>query len=102
MPRVVWTRPALDDVRQIREYIARDSPRYARVVAERLFAAVERLRDHPLSGRVVPELAQPALREVIQPPYRIVYRARPDRPVEIIAVVHSARQVPPDELQGPR
>ena len=42
MTRVVWTRPALG-VREIRDYIARDSARYARAVAERLLAAVERL-----------------------------------------------------------
>ena len=54
--RVVWTRPALSDVLQIRDYIAADSPRYARIVAERVFAAVDRLVAFPLSGRIVPEL----------------------------------------------
>ncbi len=61
-------RPAIEDVQEIRAYIARDSQRYARVVAERLVAAVERLTDHPLSGRVVPEVGQSTLREVIEPP----------------------------------
>ena len=32
MTRVVWTRPARDDLREIRAYIAQDSERYARVV----------------------------------------------------------------------
>ncbi len=93
MTRLVWTRPALTDVREIRAYVARDSPRYGRVVVERLFAAVDRLREHPLSGRVVPELGQPTLREVIEPPYRIVYRVRADV-LEVLAVVHSARPLP--------
>ena len=101
MTRVVWTRPALEDVREIREHIARDSPRYAQAVAERLFAAVERLREYPLSGRVVPELEQATLREVIHAPYRIVYRVRADM-LEIITVVHAARQFPADELRGSR
>ena len=101
MTRVVWTRPALDDVREIREYIARDSSRYARAVVERLFAAVERLREYPLSGRVVPELEQATLREVVDAPYRIVYRVRADV-LEIITVVHAARQFPADELREPR
>lgn len=99
--RVVWTRPALQDVSAIREYIARDSPRYARAVAERLFATVDRLQDYPLSGRVVPELAQPTLPEVIAAPYRIVYRVRAEV-VEIITVVHAARQFPADDLSGAR
>jgi plasmid stabilization system protein ParE len=32
--RLVWTRPALEDVQQLHDHIARDSPRYARAVAE--------------------------------------------------------------------
>jgi plasmid stabilization system protein ParE len=41
--RVVWTRPARDDLREIRAYVARDSPHYTRLVAERLVRAVDRL-----------------------------------------------------------
>ena len=101
MTRIIWTRPALEDVREIRQHIARDSPRYARAVAERLFAVVERLREYPLSGRVVPELEQVTLREVVDDPYRIVYRVRADV-LEIITVVHAARHFPADELREPR
>ena len=101
MTRLVWTRPALEDVQQIHDHIARDSPRYARAVAERLFASVERLATHPLSGRVVPELAQATVREVIEAPYRIVYRVRADV-LEVLTVVHSARRFPPPELDTTR
>jgi addiction module RelE/StbE family toxin len=95
---VVWTRPALNDVLQIRDYIAADSTRYARVVAERLFAAVDRLVEFPLSGRIVPELDGTSFREVISQPYRIVYRVRADI-VAILTVVHSARRFPTDALR---
>ena len=99
MTRVVWTRPARDDVREIRAYIARDSAHYARVVAAQLVTAVDRLRDFPLSGCVVPELARPNLREVIEGAYRIVYRVTADE-VQVLTVVHGARRFPTDELQG--
>jgi plasmid stabilization system protein ParE len=99
--RVVWTRPAHDDLRENRAYIAQDSEaqdseRYARVVVARLVAAVRRLREYPLSRRVVPELARPTTREVIEGAYRIVYRVTPDA-VQILAVVHGARRFPPTE-----
>lgn len=96
MTRVVWTRPARDDLREIRAYIAQDSERYARVVATRLVAAVRRLREYPLSGRVVPELGRPTVREVLEGSYRIVYRVTPDS-VQILAVVHGARRFPLSE-----
>jgi toxin ParE1/3/4 len=97
--RIAWTRPALADVLEIKEYIAAASPRYAQLVAERLFAAVERLEAYPLSGRMVPELRTATVREVVEPPYRIVYRIRAEV-LEIIAVVHSVRRFPTDDLQA--
>jgi plasmid stabilization system protein ParE len=51
---------------------------------------VDRLQDHPLSGRVVPELGDTSIREVIHGNYRIVYRLRHDV-VEIATVFHGAR-----------
>ena len=95
--RVLWTRPAVADVLQIRDYIAADSPRYARVVAEQLFASVKRLIKYPLSGRIVPELDDASLREVIDAPYRIVYRVGVDS-LEILTVVHAARRFPTEAL----
>lgn len=44
-----------------------------RLVAE-MFAKVEPLSDHPEMGRMVPEFESPKLRELIHPPFRIVYR----------------------------
>ena len=85
MTRVIWTRPAREDLREIRGYIAQDSERYARVVVARLVVAVRRLREYPLSGRVVPELGRPTVREVIEGSYRIVYRVTPDA-VQVLAV----------------
>ena len=93
MTRVVWTRPARDDLRAIRDFIARDSAQYARTVTAGLVVAVDHLRDYPLLGRIVPELARPNLRELIEGTYRIVYRLTADE-VQILAVVHGAREFP--------
>jgi plasmid stabilization system protein ParE len=55
--QVVWAPHAIQDVEAIRAHVARDSAHYADLVVERIVAAVERLKDNPRSGRVVPELA---------------------------------------------
>jgi plasmid stabilization system protein ParE len=80
----------IQDVEAIREHIARDSTRYADLVVERLVAAVQRLADHPRSGRVVPELGDDSIREVIYGNYRIVYRLQHDL-IEIATVFQGAR-----------
>ena len=90
MNRIVWSPLAIEDVEAIRAYVARDSPRSADLLVERLVAAVERLEEHPLSGRVVPEVRDDTLREVIHGNYRIVYRVRTDL-IEIVTVFHGAR-----------
>jgi addiction module RelE/StbE family toxin len=88
--QVVWAPQAIQDVEAIRAHIGRDSVHYADLVVERLVAAVERLQDHPRSGRIVPELGNESIREVIHGNYRIVYRLRADV-VEIATVFHGAR-----------
>ena len=90
MTQVIWAPQAIEDVEAIRAYVARDSPPYADLVVERIVAAVARLESHPLSGRVVPEVGDQSLREIIQGSYRIVYRVNRDV-VEIVTVFHGAR-----------
>ncbi len=51
---------------------------------------VERLAEHPDMGRMVPEFSQPALREIIHPPFRIVYRRDPNA-VRVVRVWRGER-----------
>jgi len=88
--RVIWTRQAVEDVEAIKAYVARDSERYAVLLAERLVAAIERVGLFPESGRVVPEVNDATLREVVYGNYRIVYRVLPEA-VEVVTVYHGAR-----------
>lgn len=90
MTSVVWTRQSIEDVEAIRTFITRDSPKYGALIAEQLTEAVERLGKFPLSGRVVPELRQEAIREVIYGNYRIVYRVTKNE-VQILTVFHASR-----------
>ncbi|MCU7861626.1 MAG: type II toxin-antitoxin system RelE/ParE family toxin [Candidatus Thiodiazotropha sp. (ex Lucinoma kastoroae)] len=90
--RVEWTAPALDDLAVIRDYIAKDSPHYARRFIERIFDAAEKLHDHPQMGRQVPEADLSEVRELIFQGYRIIHRIKPDQ-VQIVAVIHGARDL---------
>lgn len=55
--------------------------------------AAERLEAFPASGRIVPEIGDKSLREVILRNYRIVYFHLPDEgKVEVLTVFHSSRQ----------
>jgi len=91
--QIVWSPQALRDIESIRMYIAEDSPRVAELVVGRIIQAVERLRNFPESGRKVPERNDPEIREVIEPPYRVVYRVRAGT-VEIATVFRASRLLP--------
>ncbi|MHB1559031.1 MAG: type II toxin-antitoxin system RelE/ParE family toxin [Isosphaeraceae bacterium] len=92
MARVYWTESALDDVRDITEFVARDSPAYAARLADRLVKAPRRLAALPRSGAIVPEFGQDAIREVVVRPYRIIYEIRGED-CFVVAVIHGSRDI---------
>jgi addiction module RelE/StbE family toxin len=95
---VVWGARARNDLASIAEYIAEDSPRAARAWIARIDRAVERLKDFPDSGRIVPEYGDAGIRELIVGNYRIVYRVGA-MGVEIARVWHGARLLTPENIE---
>jgi len=91
--RVCWTENAIDHLANIYEYIAFNSPTYARRMIDRITRRSEQIAEHALSGRKVPEFDAEDIREVIEKPYRIVYRIKPGQ-IDVIAVIHGARVMP--------
>ncbi len=90
MVRIVWTEFALEDLRLIHDYIAKDSKTYADRLIDKLIARVDQLEAFPKSGRVVPEFDNTDIRELIEGNYRIIYEIKPDH-IGIIRIHHAAR-----------
>ncbi|HEY4395013.1 MAG TPA: type II toxin-antitoxin system RelE/ParE family toxin [Polyangia bacterium] len=93
MSHVRWTSQATDDLQAIRDFIGRDSAQYATLVIERILAAVDILERFPLAGRRVPEHSREDVRELVRPPYRIVYRVVRDS-AHIVTVFRSSQLIP--------
>jgi toxin ParE1/3/4 len=92
MAEIRWSLTAERDLRKIEEFIAEESPLRALAFVDRLIQAAEALEFAPQLGRVVPELEQDDLRELIFRGYRIVY-LRTDTESTILRVVHGARDL---------
>jgi plasmid stabilization system protein ParE len=90
MALVIWAPQAVEDLDAVCAFIARDSDVYARDFAARVVGAVELLREFPQAGRVVPEFADPSLRELLHGHYRIIYEVTAEA-VHVLAVHHGAR-----------
>jgi toxin ParE1/3/4 len=98
MAQVRWTSQAVDDIESIAEYISQDSIHYASLFVSDILAAVEHLEDFPQIGRIVPELNDLSIREIILGDYRIVYRLRQEI-AEVLTVFHGGRLLDPDKLK---
>jgi addiction module RelE/StbE family toxin len=92
---VHWTDTAVAHLVAIYERIAQDAPVYAQRMIDRLTKRSEQIATFPESGRMVPEYEAPDIREVIENPYRIIYRIKVDQ-IDVLAVVHGAQLLPPE------
>lgn len=91
MAEVVWRPQALRDLEAVEAYYEQVAPDFAAVFVAGAFEATRRLTDFPYAGRIVPEIGDEAVRELIYRQYRILYVVQ-DGSAEILTVYHSARQ----------
>ncbi|MFN0117074.1 MAG: type II toxin-antitoxin system RelE/ParE family toxin [Elusimicrobiota bacterium] len=89
---LLWSNPAIDDLKSIRDHIAQGSQYYASQFIERILETVEKLEEFPELGRAIPEIQDLAARELIFQNYRILYRLKRDR-IDIAAVIHGRRDI---------
>ena len=97
--KVSWSPLAIDRVSEIAEYIARDNPEAAKSWVDTVFEKVASLKSYPESGRVVPEINNRVIRELIYGNYRIVYRVDEKR-ISILTVRHGKQILPVDEIKA--
>ena len=97
--KIKWTHEALERLSEIEDFISQDSPDRARKFIDQIIEHTESLSDNPLSGRTVPEISNPDIRELIFKKYRIVYRINGNH-LDILTVFegHRLLRMEEDEL----
>jgi toxin ParE1/3/4 len=91
MKRVRRLPAAISDVDEIWFYIAQDNPAAAQRMIEQIADATARLEDFPASGSPRPDV-HPAARSIPVGPYTVYYRIE-EKTVDIVRVVHAARDI---------
>jgi len=92
---IVWSDVAENDLRNIVEYIADDSPHNALKLFKRIKQEASSLYTLPERGRIVPELRDHGIlqyREIIISPWRILYRIS-EKSVLVLSVLDSRRNI---------
>ncbi len=92
---VILTPQSQEDLRGIVSFISHNSPDRARRFGNRLIEQARSIGNFPEMGRIVPEIGEPTVREIIHGSYRIVYELlhNPDA-VYILRFWHAARGNP--------
>ncbi|TVP74727.1 MAG: type II toxin-antitoxin system RelE/ParE family toxin [Gemmatimonadales bacterium] len=97
--KVVWSPTARARAIAAVDYIAEDRPGAALEWLDGMVSRVEMLSELPEQGRVVPEWNEPAVREIMYDPYRVIYEVSEDR-VEILTLSHQRQQLPTARDKG--
>ena len=88
---ITFAASAIRDLEDMQAYYAGEGvPDVGKRPVTGIMSTIERLGAHPLSGRVVPEFQVEHLREIIYPPFRIVYRHDKNK-VRIVRIWRSER-----------
>ena len=96
--KINWTDNAIQDLKEIKAYISRDSDFYATRFIEKLIDGVDPLSKFPEMGKRVPEAQDELIRELIYRPYRIIYKINKNY-IDIITVVNSHRDLTNPDLK---
>ena len=89
--RIPFAASAIKDLEDRQAYsLGESGPDAGKRLPAEIVSTIERLGAHPLSGRVVPEFNVEHLREIIFPPFRIVYRHDKNK-VRIVRIWRSER-----------
>jgi plasmid stabilization system protein ParE len=92
---ILWAGVAENDLKEIIEYIAIDSPADALRIFKKIKQKASSLYTLPERGRIVPELQEQGIllyREWVVPPWRIVYRISEMR-VYVLSVLDAGQNV---------
>lgn len=90
--RVAWTETAWLDLERIADFIAEGSPGYAAALVRRIRDRARSLDELAERGRIVPELDEPRVRELVVGSFRLIYEAD-EETVNILGLIHGARDL---------
>lgn len=93
MVQINWTLQAVSDLEDIANYIAKDSKKYAKLQIIRIKSRTKILATQAYAGKIVPEINQTDIRELVEGNYRIIYKIIDLNNIVILTIHHSSRDL---------
>jgi addiction module RelE/StbE family toxin len=93
--KVIWTDEAITELRGLVAFISNDNPTAAIKLGETLIQKSMILSEHPRLGRMLRKSPTDSFRELVIPPYRLIYQIDDKRLAIYVRLLwHGARQEP--------
>ena len=97
--KIIWTHEALVQLEQIKNFIANDSPNRAAQFIQKIINQTNKISRNPRLGRIVSEISNPDIRELLFKNYRLVYRISGNH-IEILTVFEGHRLLRTHEIDN--
>jgi toxin ParE1/3/4 len=91
--KIVFSKTAIRDLKEIFEYIKIDSLKYARREAQLIRAVVKKLNSNSFLGRKFEKADDELTRELIFKNYRIIYDIVPGIKIYFLSIHHHSRLI---------
>lgn len=95
--KIVWSPLAIEQVKDIANYIALDKVPATQSWIEEVFDSVKRLEEFSESGRKVPEIDRENIREIVNGNYRVIYKIENNK-VLVLTVKNYRQQLNQEEF----
>lgn len=99
MVKITWSPSSINDLKAIHSFIANDSLFHANKFIKKVIEYSEKLTVFPNLGKIVKEITDKDIRELLCKPYRIIYKIINAGEIRILAIIHSARNWNSDDCQ---
>jgi len=85
---VIFSNRAKFQLKQIHDYIKRDSIFYAKKIVNEIISECKKLDKFPHIGRIIPELDNQNIREIFLYSYRLIYEFSKPETIHVLAIIH--------------
>jgi len=92
MVEIRWSPLATDDYESVISYYEKTAPKFAQNFAKKIIIIIENLSKFPKMGRIVPEIENIEIREILYRNFRIIYRLKEDI-LEIARIIHGSHML---------
>ncbi|MBN7812734.1 type II toxin-antitoxin system RelE/ParE family toxin [Algoriphagus sp. H41] len=93
MVQINWTDRAVLDLKEIADYISRDSKKYAKIQIQRIKQRTQILKKNPFSGQLLDFFNHPQVRQLTEGNYLVIYCVKSETRIDIVSVHHASRSL---------